>query len=81
LFKQVDFVKYSFPSYENPSQFRAHTAFVIDNTDGALVLYDNENETKLHYLIDSMRETPNYALDLIDFEDLQEIAEDFNQEE
>lgn len=79
LFRSADFVKYSFPAYENPSQFAAHDQFLIDNTDGALVLYDEENETRLHFLIDKLRSTPNYALDILDFEKLQEIAEDMQE--
>ncbi|HEY0222597.1 MAG TPA: SLOG family protein [Lactovum miscens] len=77
-FKQVDFVKYSFDDYQDPGQFRAYDQFLIENTDAALVLYDSENETKLHFLIDMMGKWPNYPIDFITFENLQNIAENEN---
>jgi uncharacterized phage-like protein YoqJ len=75
-FKQVDFVKYTFDDYISPGQFRAYDQFLIENTDGALVLYDSENVTKLHFLTDMMAQWPDYPVDFIDFDDLQSIAED-----
>ncbi|MDR0299511.1 MAG: DUF1273 domain-containing protein [Streptococcaceae bacterium] len=80
FFKQVDFVKYSFRQYEKSAQFRAYNQFLIENTDGALVLYDSENETKLHFLIDLMKEWPDYSVDFITFDDLQNIAENENSD-
>ncbi|GAB2024370.1 SLOG family protein [Lactovum odontotermitis] len=74
-FKQVDFVKYSFDVYESPGQFRAYDQFLIENTDAALVLYDSENETKLHFLVDMMQQWPDYPVEFITFDDLQNIAE------
>ncbi|MFV0556839.1 MAG: DUF1273 domain-containing protein [Lactovum sp.] len=74
-FKHVDFVKYCFPSYESSAQFRAHQQFLIENTDAALLLYDEENETKLSFFIEKMRQWTDYPLDFIGFEELQEIAE------
>ena len=46
-FKNVDFIKYAYPSYENPSQFRTYNQFLLESTDGAYLFYDEENETKL----------------------------------
>ena len=34
-FKNVDFIKYAYPSYENPSQFRTYNQFLLESTDGA----------------------------------------------
>jgi uncharacterized phage-like protein YoqJ len=79
-FHALDFVKFIYPTYENPQQLRAYNDFLIDNTDGALVFYDAENETKLHWLIDKMRETPDYALKQLDFEALQEVADTMNDD-
>lgn len=78
-FKTVDFVKYAYEDYQNPSQFRQYNEFLLENTEGAFVFYDDENETRLHYLVDKMRATEDYELDLLNFEDLQEIFEDMNE--
>ena len=43
-FKQVDFVKYAYESYENPSQFRQYNHFLVQNTQGAYLFYDTEND-------------------------------------
>ncbi|WP_251712740.1 SLOG family protein [Lactococcus ileimucosae] len=77
-FKNVDYVKYAYESYENPSQFRQYNDFLLENSDGALVLYDEENETKLRYITNKMQKTPNYNMEWIRFEDLQEICEEMN---
>ena len=34
-FKDVDFIKYAYPSYENPSQFRTYNQFLLESTDGS----------------------------------------------
>ncbi|WP_442774251.1 SLOG family protein [Lactococcus hircilactis] len=79
IFKSVNFVKAAYETYENPSQFRQYHAFLIENTQGALLFYDDENETKLHFLIDKMKQTPDYRLDFITFENLQETYEEMNE--
>ena len=79
-FKNVDFVKYAFADYQNPSQFRSYNEFLIENSDGALVFYDEQKETRLHYLVDKMKDEPDYALNLLTFEDLQEVAEQMTEE-
>ena len=45
-FKQVDFVKYAYPNYEHKGQLRDYQLFLLENTDGAYLFYDQENETK-----------------------------------
>lgn len=55
-FKQVDFVKYSFPAYQSPAQFKQFNQFLIDNTDQAYLFYEPENETNLKYFYDMMIE-------------------------
>ena len=60
-FKKVDFVKYAYPKYENPSQFREYNQFLLENTDGAYLFYDEENETKLKYLYQKMKENEQYV--------------------
>lgn len=78
-FKNVDFIKYAYPSYENPSQFRTYNQFLLENTDGAYIFYDEENETKLKYLYQMMKENKQYHIKKLTFDDLNEMAENFSE--
>ena len=72
-FKQVDFVKYSFPAYQSPAQFKQFNQFLIDNTDQAYVFYEPENETNLKYFYDMMLEAKDYPLSRLTFDGLNEL--------
>ena len=78
-FKNVDFIKYAYPSYENPSQFRTYNQFLLESTDGAYLFYDEENETKLKYLYQMMKENKQYHIKKLTFDDLNEMAENFSE--
>ena len=78
-FKNVDFIKYAYPSYENPSQFRTYNQFLLESTDGAYLFYDEENETKLKYLYRMMKENKQYHIKKLTFDDLNELAENFSE--
>ena len=78
-FKQVDFVKYAYPHYENPSQFRDYNHFLLSNTDGAYIFYDEENETNLKYLYQMMKKQEQYFTKQLTFDDLNEVAENFSE--
>ena len=78
-FKNVDFIKYAYPSYENPSQFRTYNQFLLVSTDGAYLFYDEENETKLKYLYRMMKENEQYHIKKLTFNDLNELAENFSE--
>lgn len=78
-FKDVDFIKYAYPSYENPSQFRTYNQFLLESTDGAYLFYDEENETKLKYLYRMMKENEQYHIKKLTFDDLNEMAENFSE--
>ena len=78
-FKNVDFIKYAYPSYENPSQFRTYNQFLLESTDGAYIFYDEENETKLKYLYRMMKENKQYHIKKLTFDDLNEMAENFSE--
>ena len=78
-FKNVDFIKYAYPSYENPSQFRTYNQFLLESTDGAYIFYDEENETKLKYLYQMMKENKQYHIKKLTFDDLNEVAEKFSE--
>ena len=77
-FKQTDFVKYAYPTYQNPSQFRDYNQFIIQNTDGAYLFYDEEQETKLKYLYQEMKKQEQYFIKKLTFDDLNEVAENFS---
>lgn len=78
-FNNVDFIKYAYPSYENPSQFRTYNQFLLESTDGAYLFYDEENETKLKYLYRMMKENEQYHIKKLTFDDLNELAENFSE--
>ena len=77
-FKQTDFVKYAYPTYQNPNQFRDYNQFIIQNTDGAYLFYDEEQETKLKYLYQEMKKQEQYFIKKLTFDDLNEVAENFS---
>ena len=76
-FKQVDFVKYAYPHYENPSQFRDYNHFLLSN--GAYIFYDEENETNLKYLYQMIKSQEQYFIKKLTFDDLNEVAENFSE--
>ncbi|HEO5080392.1 TPA: DUF1273 domain-containing protein [Streptococcus agalactiae] len=76
LFKQVDFVKYTFPSYENPGQFKQYNHFLINHTQGAYLFYDSENETNLKFLLEMMEKKEAYDISFLTFDRLNEIYEE-----
>ena len=78
-FKQVDFVKYAYPTYEHKVQLRDYQIFLLENTDGAYLFYDEENETKLRFFYELMKKKDNYMTKRLTFEELNEIAENFSE--
>ena len=78
-FKQVDFIKYAYPTYEHKGQLRDYQIFLLENTDGAYLFYDEENETKLRFFYELMKKKDNYITKRLTFEDLNEIAENFSE--
>lgn len=78
-FKSLDFVKYAFPHYQNPSQFREYNHFLLENTDGAYLFYDSENETNLKYLVNLMIKKEGYTRKVLTFDNLNDMAEKFDE--
>ena len=78
-FKQVDFVKYAYPNYEHKGQLRDYQLFLLENTDGAYLLYDEENETKLKIFYELMKKKDSYITKRLTFEELNEVAENFSE--
>ncbi|AWE06093.1 hypothetical protein DCE79_01195 [Lysinibacillus sp. 2017] len=71
--------------YEAPWQFIEKDKFIIDNTDGTLLVYDEENEGSpkyVHRLIQKYQEQhDDYLLLTINAYDLQTIAEEMQRGE
>ena len=78
-FKQVDFVKYAYPKYEHMGQLRDYQRFLLENTDLAYFFYDPENETKLKFIDNLMKNQEGYRIKRLTFEDLNELAENFSE--
>ena len=78
-FKQVDFVKYAYPRYEHKWQLRDYQQFLLENTDLAYFFYDPENETKLKFMDNLMKNQAGYRIKRLTFEDLNELAENFSE--
>ena len=78
-FKQVDFVKYAYPNYEHKGQLRDYQLFLLENTEGSYLFYDEENETKLKIFDELMKKKDNYIAKRLTFEELNEVAENFSE--
>ena len=77
-FKNVDFVKYTYPNYQSPAQFRQYNQFLIENTDGVYLFYDNDNETNLKYFVHQALKEEEYTVKKLTFDELNEVAENFS---
>ena len=81
---QVDFAgRVSGKKYESPEQLRAYQNFMLHYTDGALLIYDPEREGKTVWdwrAINRYREqNADYSMRMIDFDELQEAAEEYSE--
>lgn len=66
-------------AYEGPWQFKAKNQFLIRNSDGLLILYDEEREGSPKFikeLAEKYAESNDYKIIPISFYDLQLIAEE-----
>lgn len=69
--------------YEAPWQFIEKNKFLLRNSDGILIVYDEENEGSPKFikkLAEAYMEKENYTLFTIDAYDLQTIAEEIAEE-
>ncbi|SES08396.1 SLOG family protein [Psychrobacillus sp. OK032] len=69
--------------YEAPWQFIEKNKFLLRNSDGMLIVYDEENEGSPKFikkLAEQYMEKENYSLFNIDAYDLQTIAEEIAEE-
>lgn len=85
LKNQVDFfAATSNKPYQSPVQLRNYQNFMLMHTDSALMVYDLESPGKPKFdynLIKKYQEANNYPLELIDFYDLQDAAEEYQSEQ
>ncbi len=85
LVAQADFVtSVTKKPYEAPWQFIEKDKFMIQNTDGLLLIYDEENEGSPKYmkrLAEKYMETHEYTLLMITAYDLQVVAEEMQQQD
>ena len=83
---EADFVSAaSKKPYEAPWQFVEKDKFILDNTEGLLLVYDEENEASPKYLLNLARQykehVEDYELLIINAYDLQTIAEELQQQQ
>ncbi|WP_071131234.1 DUF1273 domain-containing protein [Enterococcus timonensis] len=69
---QADFVdSVSHAPYQNPGQLKNHTQFLLQHTDGAILVYDDEFPGKTEFFYKEALKQENYQLSTISFDDLQ----------
>lgn len=83
LLEQVDFTASTsnYP-YMSPSQLKNYQNFMLGHTDRAVLIYDPEHPGKPKYdydVIEKYQEQHDYPGDIIDFYDLQEAAEEYEE--
>lgn len=86
ILNKVDFTAaVSNQSYQNPQQLRNYQSFMLQHSDGALVVYDpdvedqNEQHSKPYWdyrAIKNYQSQGDYDLRVIDFDQLQEAAQE-----
>jgi len=85
LLASVDFhAAVSKQTYENPQQLKNYQEFMITHTDGAALVYDPDNPGKPTYdydIIQSFNEEHPYPLTIIDFDWLQESANEYAEKQ
>ncbi|GKT02669.1 DUF1273 domain-containing protein [Furfurilactobacillus sp. WILCCON 0119] len=68
--------------YQSPQQLKNYQAFMLSHTDAALLVYDEEHEGKPSYdylAIKAFSEDHPYTVTLIDFDWLQESANEYQE--
>lgn len=85
LISSVDFSdQVSDQSYHSPQQLKNYQNFMLTHTDEALFVYDPENEGKPEYefkAAKSYAQEHPYPVNLIDFDQLQETANEYFEQE
>lgn len=84
LTSQVDFTaSVSDHGYSSPQQLRNYQEFMLSHTDGAILVYDVDNEGKSRYDYDALvkwqEQHADYAVTIVDFDQLQEFSYEFEE--
>lgn len=83
LNQQVDFMSaVTRGLYQTPGQLRAYTDFMLNYSDEAIVVYDPDHEGKPKWDYDAMKrasEQQDYPVRLVDFDELQNAAEEWGE--
>ncbi|MGM9906721.1 DUF1273 domain-containing protein [Limosilactobacillus sp.] len=70
--------------YQSPQQLRNYQHFMLTHTDSLLMVYDPEYEGKPKYdyrQAQRYQEQADYSISLIDFDELQEAAVEYQEEQ
>lgn len=85
LRQQVDFSReLTDRPYQSPDQLRLFQQFMLDHTDRALFVYDPDHPGKPKYdyrQAQKYSDQHDYPVDVVDFDDLQEAAIEWGEEE
>lgn len=82
LIKRVNFsAEVSTQSYQSPQQLRMYQQFMLNHTDQQLIIYDPDHEGKPKYDYQAAQRRDDYPVQVIDFDELQEAAVEWNEEE
>lgn len=83
LIEQSDFhASVSDHDYSSPQQLRNYQEFMLTHTDGAILVYDVDNEGKSQYDYDAItawQDAHEYPVQVIDFDQLQEFSYEFQE--
>lgn len=63
-------------NYEAPYQLSLKNQFLIDKSDGILLIYDEEKDGTPKYILNEARKKQDYKIQLINFQDLQDVVEE-----
>ena len=82
---RVDFAReVTTKPYESPEQLRSYQRFMLDHTDSMLMVYDPDHPGKPKYdyeLAHKYGDQQDYLVDLVDFDELQEAAIEWGEEQ
>lgn len=82
---RVDFAReVTTKPYESPEQLRLYQRFMLDHTDSMLMVYDPDHPGKPKYdyeLAHKYGDQQDYLVDLVDFDELQEAAIEWGEEQ
>ena len=68
--------------YQSPQQLINYQCFMLDHTEGALLIYDPDHPGKTKYAyrsIQNYQRRHRYTLTMVDFDDLQDVANEYEE--